>query len=380
MYPPTMTVSEEKRTELILSEEIREALSVARKFTQDPKNPVVLERHLFLSLLSLNRRFSRLDGVLRNMGLSPKPLLKKIKALIPEESPGPGNHTYQLDIRSSEDAPLLQKALTYVTQKKHIVIESEHLLQALTESEDPIVKTVCQEAGLTSEKIAQAIVSVVPSKTRKLLYLGREVIEVFVFVLIVFVLIREGLGEPRLIPSESMLPTLKVEDRVLIEKVTRWPFPGIHRDYQRGDILVFYPPETILRQDPWSVFLRVTGISAYLYDRESNVDVAFIKRLVGMPGDHLSIRPGFGVYVNGRLIKEPYVDEATYYGFCPYCEEVEVPAGHYYVMGDNRENSRDSRYWGFQPFDRVVGRAFMRIWPLDRIEVFQPPQYKWVQE
>jgi signal peptidase I len=182
--------------------------------------------------------------------------------------------------------------------------------------------------------------------------------------------VRQGLGEPRLIPSESMVPTLQVDDRVLVEKPSQW-----FRSYQRGDILVFYPPQTELKNDPWSLFLRWTGFSG-LYPKEANVDVAYIKRLIGLPGERLEVKFGQGVFINGHRLAEPYVADVPY--SCTrelpttQCGALTIPPNHYFVMGDNRNGSLDSRYWGFLPKERVIGRAWARVWPLDRFDWLDP--------
>jgi signal peptidase I len=210
---------------------------------------------------------------------------------------------------------------------------------------------------------------------RHTLFYAKELTEVVLFVLIFLVLIKSFIGELRLIPSESMVPILKVEDRVVIERLTRW-----FRPYERGDILVFYPPMTELKNDPWSVFLRLTGFSGLVYKKEDYLDVAYIKRLIGLPGDTVEVKPGVGVFVNGKMLDEPYVREiansCSMVAPVPVCAPIKVPAGQYYFMGDNRNQSADSRYWGFESEDRVIGRAVFRIWPPNRMGPLPPPPYQ----
>ena len=201
--------------------------------------------------------------------------------------------------------------------------------------------------------------------------LVRELVEIVVITLVMVTLIRSFLGETRLIPSESMLPGLQIGDRLVVEKVSHWVRP-----IKRGDILVFYPPEpeSMVYHDPWSTFLRVTGISGILYgqkDSTSKIDRAYIKRVVGLPGDIVNVIPGQGVYINAQKYNEPYISELSQTcTFISFCGPVRVPDGQYYMMGDNRNHSMDSRYWGFLPKDRVVGRAWLRLWPLpDRFGV-----------
>lgn len=193
-----------------------------------------------------------------------------------------------------------------------------------------------------------------------------ETLEVFVITLVMVTLIRTFIGETRLIPSESMLPGLQVGDRLIVEKWSHW-----NRPIQRGDILVFYPPEpeSVIRNDVVSTLLRLSGISGILFGRDplNKTDRAYIKRVIGLPGDEINVIPGRGVYVNGQQLVEPYAAEAAQTcTFISFCGPVRVPEGAYYMMGDNRNHSADSRYWGFLHQDRVVGRAYIRIWPFGK--------------
>jgi signal peptidase I len=257
-----------------------------------------------------------------------------------------------------------QIALAQIPAERQITVV--HLLLALCQSAHAHVRHVLDSVQLTPERLMAALPQVQrQTLKRNLLYTVRETLEVVVTVLLMVILIKQGLGEFRLIPSESMLPTLQVGDRIVVEKVSMW---AGHKP-ERGDILVFYPPEpeTILRQDPWSVFLRLTGLSGLIYNKESRIDTAFIKRVVGLPGDIVDVRPADGVYVNGTRLEEPYVNEVAYTcTFVTACGPVRVPAHMYYMMGDNRNHSADSRYWQFLPEDRIIGQAVFRFFPLDR--------------
>jgi signal peptidase I len=142
-------------------------------------------------------------------------------------------------------------------------------------------------------------------------------------------------AEARFIPSESMLPTLEVGDRLIVEKVTY----RLHAP-ERGDIVVFDPP-------PRSGF-----------DRGN----AFIKRIVGLPGETIAVREG-KVTINGQVLDEQYVMEPPTYEMDP----LTIPAGNVFVMGDNRNNSADSHVWGALPISNIIGRSAVRFWPPVRI-------------
>jgi signal peptidase I len=157
--------------------------------------------------------------------------------------------------------------------------------------------------------------------------------------------IRSFVAEARYIPSGSMLPTLQINDRLIIDKIS-YNF----RNPDRGDIVVFSPTEALKQQ---------------------NFKDAFIKRVIGLPGEKVEVK-GERVYINDKPLAENYIDEKPNYNFGP----VTVPSNQYLVLGDNRNNSYDSHYWGFVPREKIIGRAVVRFWPLNRIGEIDPaPQY-----
>lgn len=176
-------------------------------------------------------------------------------------------------------------------------------------------------------------------KTQKVQQEENPVIEIAKTLATAFVLaigIRTLVAEARYIPSSSMEPTLEINDRLIIEKISyRFRTP------RRGDVVVFSPTDKL---------------------REQNFKDAFIKRVIGLPGETVEVRGGT-VYVNGEALREKYIEEAPDYKYGP----VEVPRDRYLVLGDNRNNSYDSHYWGFVPRDNLIGRAVVRFWPLNRL-------------
>jgi signal peptidase I len=166
---------------------------------------------------------------------------------------------------------------------------------------------------------------------------GGGVLEFLIILLVSFVLVfgfvRPFVVEAFYIPSESMIPTLRVGDRVLVNKfIYRFAEP------ERQDIVVFE---------------SVEGGGEDL-----------IKRVVGVPGDEISVRGG-KLLVNGERQREPYVN--TRFPDRSFAAATTIPKGHVFVMGDNRANSRDSRYFGPVPEEKIEGEAFLRFWPPDRI-------------
>lgn len=190
----------------------------------------------------------------------------------------------------------------------------------------------------------------------------KEIVETTAFVIVMVVLIRFFIGEIRWIPSGSMKPTLVEGDRIFVEKISRF-----YSTPKRGDVMVFYPPSETLSQGPLAIFERLTGFFCK--------DVAYIKRVIGMPGDKILIKPDlegkFSVYVNGKPLQENYIMDDYDYVECTdkmYCGPMTVPKDKYFMLGDNRGNSQDSRFWGFLPKDRFVGRAVVLFWPITRLK------------
>jgi signal peptidase I len=157
------------------------------------------------------------------------------------------------------------------------------------------------------------------------------------------------------IPSGSMEPTLMPGDRVLVEKVQ------YHPSY--GDIIVFEDPHPGDQADRGIVGGFLHWLSQGL-GLSQPADEDFIKRVIGLPGDTVELRRG-KLFVNGDRVREPYLTgERDLRDYGP----VTVPPASLFVLGDNRLNSRDSRFGlGYVPEDRVIGRAFVLIWPPSRI-------------
>jgi len=207
----------------------------------------------------------------------------------------------------------------------------------------------------------------------KLIGFVKETIELIVITLVLLIIIRQGFIEARYIPSESMLPTLKINDRLIVEKVTKnFRMVNLNFPIQRGDILVFYPPPDgnkgkDLHYDPISILGRWTGLPFLPQDD------AYIKRVVGLPGDTIQIKANDGVYINDKYLLEPYINEVTHYNCLDLQDipvykkigkkgKIVVPKGHLFVMGDNRNRSQDSHVWGFLDQKRIVGRAVVIVW------------------
>jgi signal peptidase I len=173
------------------------------------------------------------------------------------------------------------------------------------------------------------------SKTRSVV----EWLLVVVIAVLVSLLIRTYVFQTFYIPSGSMEPTLHIGDRIVVSKLSV-EFGTIHI----GDILVFKAPPAVVSQ--------------------CGDDVAdLVKRVIGLPGDHLTSK-GNTIYVNNIPLKQPW---SHYEPIGKAIGNVTVPANHYFMMGDNEADSCDSRFWGTVPHSSIIGKVFLRIWPISRI-------------
>jgi signal peptidase I len=168
--------------------------------------------------------------------------------------------------------------------------------------------------------------------------------------------------KPYRIPSGSMLPTLHINQRVLVNRIGA-DFSAPHV----GDILVFHPPSDYSTcADPSQGESGGSGGRACDVTQTRPASVTFIKRVVGLPGDHLRIVDGH-VIRNGVRERDPYIEPCIGDSACNFPVTITVPHGDYYMMGDNRPDSEDSRFWGPVPKAWIIGKAFFTYWPPDRM-------------
>jgi signal peptidase I len=177
--------------------------------------------------------------------------------------------------------------------------------------------------------------------------------------------IQAFLVKPYRIPSGSMLPTVRVNQRVLVDRLAMdFSSPNV------GDIVVFHPPRSF--SDGCADPGEGENQSGQYADAACQAtwkqpsSQTFIKRVVGLPGDHLSIRNGH-VIRNGQRERDGYIVQCDGDAACNFPQTITVPRGEYYMMGDNRPDSEDSRFWGPVPRAWIIGKAFLTYWPPDRI-------------
>lgn len=166
-----------------------------------------------------------------------------------------------------------------------------------------------------------------------------DVIETVVIALAIFVIIYLFLFQPHQVRGNSMYPNFHDADYLLTDKISyRLGVP------KRDDIIIFLAPK--------------------------NEDYDYIKRVIGLPGEKVSLNENNQVLIDNQILTEPYLPEETKtYGgnFLEIGETITVPEDQYFVLGDNRNHSSDSRDWGFVPKENIIGKAWLRYWPLSRM-------------
>lgn len=174
-----------------------------------------------------------------------------------------------------------------------------------------------------------------------------EVVETLVLTLIIFLVIQNFVAQPYQVQQQSMEQTLEPGQYVLVDKLTpRWDA------YDRGDVVVFNPPES------WT-----------------DERTPFIKRVIGLPGDTVEIRDDGLVYVNDEALDEAYVFSGTGGTLASDQSRWTIADGQLFVLGDHRDSSADSRVFGPIDTSAVIGRAFLRYWPIERLGILQTPAY-----
>ncbi|ABX08975.1 signal peptidase I [Prochlorococcus marinus] len=161
--------------------------------------------------------------------------------------------------------------------------------------------------------------------------------------ILIAIFLRWQVIEPRWIPSGSMLPTLNIQDRILVEKLSPKIKKFKNPSAMRNAIVVFNPPQQLI-------------------DAGYESNAALIKRIVGIPGDKIEVNSG-KLIRNGETVKETWLSEPIGYEM----KKIIVPPHSFWVLGDNRNNSLDSHLWGELPEENLIGTALVRYWPINNI-------------
>lgn len=220
-----------------------------------------------------------------------------------------------------------------------------------------------------------------PKSTGKQRSMAREIIETLLLALLIFLAVRAVVLNFR-VDGHSMDHSLQNNEMLLVNRNAYFSFdqdkwlgwiPGTSFDEgdvwqpfgtpERGDIVVLTPPQEY-----------------------ASADKPYIKRVIGIEGDHLEIRTNAegmveGIYIDGVKLDEPYLDEGIQYR-CNgrFCDPIDIPGGFVFVMGDNRGNSEDSRYFGLVPVESIIGKAWITYWPIGEVGVIPHEDYPELNE
>ena len=161
-----------------------------------------------------------------------------------------------------------------------------------------------------------------------------------ILIIAVFILFLVFVAQPVVVEGNSMTPVLRSGERLIVSKLVYYDVKSFSWGHiERGNIVVFWYP-----QDP---------------------SKSFVKRIIGLPGEEVEIQNG-QVFIDGKILQEPYLNAEENRSLLSY-EPKQVDAHHYFVMGDNRDNSLDSRFWGLVPKKYIYGKVFFRFWKLSNL-------------
>ncbi|MDO4281531.1 MAG: signal peptidase I [Peptococcaceae bacterium] len=194
------------------------------------------------------------------------------------------------------------------------------------------------QAAIFSQNIEEWKVKPLSEKeTGRVMGVFKDYILPVVIALAIVIVLRMFVLGMYYVPSGSMIPTLQINDKVVVTKLSY----KMHEP-ERGDVVVFkYPPN----------------------EEQGLPEKDYVKRLIGLPGEKLEIKNNT-VYINDMPVEEPYVNSNTN---MPDYGPITIPEGEYFMMGDNRNDSSDSRVWGFVPEEYLIGKAQLIYWPLAHV-------------
>ena len=201
-----------------------------------------------------------------------------------------------------------------------------------------------------------------------------------IIAVVLALLIRYYVGTPTIVKQSSMYPTFKQNDRLVLNRVYR----TMKTTPSRGEIITFEAPTTSYvtlentnSNDVVAKYERKSKgwISDFTYNVLEIGKISYIKRIIGLPGEHIEIKDG-KVYINGEKLKEEYLEDTvmtenmdgSFY-------DLVVPEGTVFVMGDNRSGSSDSRMFGCIPYEKIEGKVVLRFWPLNQIKTIKAAKY-----
>lgn len=195
-----------------------------------------------------------------------------------------------------------------------------------------------------------------------------EWIYCIIIAIVLALLVRYYIGTPTIVKMVSMKPTLEPNNRLILNRWSR----TTKQEIKRGEIITLEAPEksytasTADMDNPVAIYKEKNGaISKFIYYVLEMGKTSYIKRVIGLPGEHLQIIDG-KVYINGEELQEDYLKEGVETTSKVFTD-IQIPEGYVFAMGDNREESMDSRVFGCIPMEKIESKVLIRFWPLNKI-------------
>lgn len=255
-----------------------------------------------------------------------------------------------------------------ITNKDDGKVKTEEKKEEVKPNQDQKKEEIVYDDIDVNDKIrADEINNATKAKVRKnSKAIIREILEwvlCLVIAYLLYLIINYFVGTISGVKQVSMLPTTKENDRLIITRPTIFK-----RDLKYGDIVTFEAPledSLEVNENNIASYVEKTGIDSFFYNFMGIGKSSYVKRVIGLPGDHIVIGDDGAVYRNDEKLDEPYLNE-QYTNKDKY-NDVIVPAGTVYMMGDNRLSSKDSRFFGCVPIEKVNGYVVIRVWPFNKI-------------
>lgn len=185
----------------------------------------------------------------------------------------------------------------------------------------------------------------------------------FIIAYAIYLVVNYFIGTIAGVKQSSMYPTSKEGDRVVVSRRVLFS-----KNINRSDVVILEAPIDVAENDTnFAVYENKSGLDYFTYNIMGLGKRSYIKRVIGLPGDHLYISENGEVYINDKLLEEPYLVDGLKTPITGNYYDIQIPEGYYFVMGDNREGSKDSRELGLIPDEKIEGKVVLRIWPLNKI-------------
>ncbi len=201
----------------------------------------------------------------------------------------------------------------------------------------------------------------------------KDTVETVVVALLIALVVRAFLFQVFWIPSASMQPSFDINDRLIVERIS-FGIPNPLYDMNDSPVFLFNIPNPLYNTNfPLSSARHIIGwrsparfeVIVFKYPKDPvGIRRDFIKRVIGLPNEELEIKDGI-IYIDNQPLEETHSMFRDNFNM----KKIKVPSNSYFVMGDNRPDSADSRYWGFVPKENIMGSAFLRIWPVTKFGI-----------